>query len=278
MTDVEVQDLVLNAGCNAILDIVRRKMDMLSFLSRSQLLRLSTTMMSFNAYLEGIDEEVEARDSLVNMVKTVIKRLGSTSITWTSLVKSEVEGIQVLMEALEGVPNFVENIVNQHLATQEDISPPVDENKNLTLTSENDNVRATVDKVLDYMGLKVASNIDTVQKLELLMKNADVIKAVQVLEPLVKDLKNLTGEENSSQVVNEKEDAKDLMRKCRKMTDIFISFPEFERESDSVISCLVCKTKFAGNDHVEENILSRKFRNFKTTLWKPETPEIYTEV
>ena len=267
VTDVEVQDLVLNAGCNAILDIVRRKIDMLSFLSRSQLLRLSTTMMSFNTYLEGIDEEEEARDSLVNMVKTVIKRLGSSSITWTSLVKSEVEGIQVLMEALEGVPNFVENIVNQHLATQEDISPPVDENKNLTLASENENVRATVDKVLDYMGLKVASNIDTVQKLELLMKNADVIKAVQVLEPLVKDLKNLTGEENSSQVVNEKEEAKDLMRKCRKMTDIFISFPEFERESDSVISCLVCKTKFAGNDHVvEENILSRKFRNFKTTL------------
>ena len=107
VSEVDVQDLVLNAGCKAILEIVQRKIDMLNFLSRSALLRLSTTLLSFNTYLEGVDEEEEARESLVHMVKTVIKRLGSSSITWPSLVKSDVEGVQALMGALEGVPNLI---------------------------------------------------------------------------------------------------------------------------------------------------------------------------
>ena len=267
VSEVDVRDLVLNAGCKAILEIVQRKVDMLNFLSRSALLRLSTTLLSFNTYLEGVDEEEEARDSLVHMVKTVIKRLGSSSITWSSLVKSDVEGVQALMGALEGVPNFVGKIVNQYLTTQEAINPPVDENRNLTMASEKNNVCAIVDKVLDHMGLKVTSNMTTVQKLELLMKNADVIKAVQVLEPLVKDLKNMTVDEpSSSQIENDKEEAKDLMNKCRTILDIFNSFPEFEKESEGIISCLVCKTKFTGNDEGGGNILSRKFRNFKLTL------------
>ena len=123
VTGDDVQELVLNGGSKVILEVVQKKIDMLSFLSRPQLLRLSTTLLSLNTCLEVVDEGEEARDSLVRMAKPVIKRLGSTSITWTSLAKSEVEGVQVLMEALKGVPNFVEKIVNQYLTTQEAINP-----------------------------------------------------------------------------------------------------------------------------------------------------------
>ena len=35
------------------------------------------------------------------------------------MVKSDVEGVQALMGAMEGVPNFVGKIVNQYLTTQE---------------------------------------------------------------------------------------------------------------------------------------------------------------
>ena len=35
VSEIDVQDLVLNAGCKAILEIVQRKIDMLNFLSRS---------------------------------------------------------------------------------------------------------------------------------------------------------------------------------------------------------------------------------------------------
>ena len=105
-----IQDLILTVGWEKILDPVRMKMDVAIALTRSQLLCLYTTLFTLHANLEGEGEQEEARQSLLSMLKMVVKSLGSTSINWTSLQKSEVEGVRVMINTIENIPAFVENI------------------------------------------------------------------------------------------------------------------------------------------------------------------------
>ena len=65
------------------------------------------------------------------------------------------------------------------------------------------------------MGLDVGSEESPEVKLGLMIKNAKVIKAVRLLEPLVEDLKKLTVDDsNTDRDLGFYKDVKDIMIKC----------------------------------------------------------------
>ena len=90
----------------------------------------------------------------------------------------------------------------------------------------------------------------TVQKLQMIIKNTEVVKAVKLLGPLVQDLKRISFDQEGKESHEKKKDVKEVMRNCRSVNDILGSFPEFEEEDKDCIRCFVCKTKFSS---AEEN-------------------------
>ena len=213
------------------------------------------------------------------MMKTVVEKLGSAGIQWSGLVKSECVGIRVIIDSIEGLPAFVGNILQHYLSKEETHTEiHVDENSNVEKSRDFEvtsvDVDVHVEKVLDSIGIEVTGDLSTVQKLELIVKNNEVVKAVKILEPLVKDLKKMTLIEdgNDGETSKVHEDVKEVMRECRTISEVLNSCPEFEKDKEGSISCMVCKTKFRAeedcNDDEENQILSRKFRNLKITLVK----------
>ena len=258
------QDLLLSIGWKRILVSIKGKMGTVEILDRSQLLSLYTTLLTIHRVFEA--EEEQAREDLFEMMKIVVENLGSRSISWSNLENSEVEGVRLLIETVE-VPAFAENLVKEYLSKVE--ARQVDENRNVEPRS--DEVPSDiVDKVLDSMGLEVAGGTSTVKKLELMVKNAEVIKAVRLLEPLVEDLKKVSLDESTSdRNVGVYKDVKELMKKCRTVSDILRSFPEFVKEGEDILVCFICKRKFNDaecSNEIGDSILSRKFRNLKIVL------------
>ena len=272
--------LKVSNGWKSILEMIAEKTDSVDSLNRAQLLSLYRTLFTIQANSE--DEVKEPTESLLSTMRKIVQRLGCVS--WTRLGREEADGINLVVGTIEGLPPFVENII-KHLLSKEGDSlnfESVDVNSNWESdlvrredeqekadNDDSDDVQATVDKVLDSMGLVVNSELDTVQKLNLLLKNAEVVNAVKVLEPLVKDLKKITQNDSRIEAVNDHLDVKEVMGKCRSVCDILNSFPEYEKWEEGWIKCFICKTKFRaeedGNSE-EDSILTRRFRNLKKIL------------
>ena len=97
------------------------------------------------------------------------------------------------------LPSFAENILREFVSKCEaDSEVHVDANRNVVKTGgdEDQVTLSIIDKVVDAMGVNVGSEESPEVKLGLMIKNAKVIKAVRLLEPLVEDLKKLTVDES----------------------------------------------------------------------------------
>ena len=211
--------LKMSNGWKSILEMITEKTDSVDSLNRAQLLSLYRTLFTIQANSE--DEVKEPTENLLSTMRRIVQRLGCVS--WTRLGREEADGINLVVGTIEGLPPFVENII-KHLLSKEGDSlnfESVDVNSNWESdlvrredeqekadNDDSDDVQATVDKVLDSMGLVVNSELDTVQKLNLLLKNAEVVNAVKVLEPLVKDLKKITQNDSRVEAVNDHLDVK----------------------------------------------------------------------
>ena len=121
------------------------------------------------------------------------------------------------------------------------------------------------------MGVSMEDQDDLTKKLNAIAKKIEVNKTVDVLDSLIKGLKDINvKEESKSEKVEQTDET--LMNQCRSMNDIVTKFSEYEyKEAGECVVCNVCSTKFGykgslGTDFTEKGILPSCFRDLKKSL------------
>ena len=216
-------DLLLSVGWKAISKQIQEKMNRINALNRCQLLSLFKRLDSLR---NNLDEDEEAKKQVVIMITLVTEALGREAIKWDNLAESEVEGIMNVVENVE-MPVFAAKIIKRYLSKAAVEEVFVDKNQNEELKDNFNEVLANDDQLVDTTGLEVLAGASTVQKLQMIIKNTEVVKTVKLLEPLVQDLKRISFDEEGKESHEKKKYVKEIMRNCRSINDILGSLPEF---------------------------------------------------
>ena len=188
-----------------MLVILNKKVAILHFLNRTQVLCLCKTLMTV---LRCTDAH---GDNIKTMIQMVFSRLGHSDINWKGLAENEISVVRGIVENLEGVPFFLSNIVKQFLECSDS---KLEDQSHIGTADHNFNVRDTakcknyVDKLLNLMSLSVGDEKTVEEKFELICKNIAVKNTINTLDNIVQDLKKITIEDEMEAPFENKSDPK----------------------------------------------------------------------
>ena len=112
-----IEETVVENNWGKVMTVLKKRMTTLEDFGRLQLVGLMRVVLSVRNCLVEKDSQ-EGVEIMQEMAGTILKQMGRSTIDWLDMREWEVKVMKALMREVEGIPGFVQSMVDQLLDRQ----------------------------------------------------------------------------------------------------------------------------------------------------------------
>ena len=109
-----IEETVVENNWGKVMTVLKKRMTTLEDFGRLQLVGLMRVVLSVRNCLVEKDSQ-DGVEMMQEMARTILKQMGRSTIDWLDMKEWEVKVMKALMREVEGIPGFVQRMVDQLL-------------------------------------------------------------------------------------------------------------------------------------------------------------------